>query len=168
MDIDAGQELDVVSGIDLRRLLCLYLKRHRVMTIGEMIEALRADGYGVVGRASKVISDALRWEVPWGRVKRLRRGVYGFGRVPRSTEYRMRKGLERMAWWHRCVRADREGVERPAAPPMWGLRYRIEHDRSFVAPGPLRLVSLNDLPEIKALGFVYDESWLLNMGLDVA
>jgi hypothetical protein len=122
MDIDAGQDLDLVSGIDLRRLLTLYLKRHKVMTVKELVAALAADGYGPYGRPSKAVSDALRWEIPWGRVKRLRRGVYAFGRLPRSTEYRMRKGLEYMRGIDRVLRARAAGLAH-VWPPHWGRRY---------------------------------------------
>ena len=91
-----------VGGRQLRWLLTLYLKRAGTLTVAELAEALRADGYVVDGRVSKVISDSLRWEIRWRRVVRVRRGVYRFGRIPRSTEYRMRKGIGAMrAWCHR-------------------------------------------------------------------
>jgi hypothetical protein len=54
-----------------------------------MIEALCWHGFCVRGRASKAVSDALRWEIGRGRVRRLGRGVYGPGYIPRSTEYRI-------------------------------------------------------------------------------
>nr|WP_234781395.1 hypothetical protein [Mycobacterium tuberculosis] len=46
-------------------------------------------GFGVRGRASKVVSEALRWEIGRDRVYRLGRGRYGPGYIPRSTEYRI-------------------------------------------------------------------------------
>lgn len=45
---------------------------------------------------SKVVSDALRTELSRGRVVRVRRGVYGRGRVPRSTLW----------WMQACLEAD--------------------------------------------------------------
>ncbi|BBX04540.1 hypothetical protein MMOR_54760 [Mycolicibacterium moriokaense] len=44
--------------------------------------AMRRGG-GLVG--------ALRWEMRRGRVRRLRRGLYGPGHMPRSTEYYIHK-----------------------------------------------------------------------------
>jgi hypothetical protein len=37
----------------------------------------------------KSVSDALRWEMRYGRVRRLARGRYGPGWMPRGTEYRI-------------------------------------------------------------------------------
>ena len=56
-----------------------------------MIEALNWQGFCVRGRASKAVSDALRWEIGRGRVYRLGRGRYGPAYIPRSTEYRIHK-----------------------------------------------------------------------------
>lgn len=47
--------------------------------------------FDISGRASTAISDALRWEIAHGRVRRLRRGLYGPAGIPRSTEDRIRK-----------------------------------------------------------------------------
>src|SRR3954452_16085804 len=93
MDWSAGDLRFVVSGRDLRRLLTLYLKAAGELTVAQLVGRLEADGYAVDGRPSKVVSDALRWEIRWRRVTRIGRGRYRFGRIPRSTEYRMRKGL---------------------------------------------------------------------------
>jgi hypothetical protein len=43
----------------------------------------------LTSRASKTISDALRWEVKRGRVVRLGQGRYGPGTMPRSTAQRI-------------------------------------------------------------------------------
>jgi len=43
----------------------------------------------VQGRPSKAVSDALRWEIEHGRVRRLGRGRYGPAYIPRSTDYRI-------------------------------------------------------------------------------
>ena len=61
-------------------------------------------GFAIGGRASKQVSDALRWERRRGRVRRIARGLYGPGYVPRATEYRI----------HQRVMA-----LRAAAKPMW-------------------------------------------------
>ena len=53
----------------------------------ELRYVLHHQNFAVPGQPSKAVSDALRWEIRRGRVRRLRRGVYGPGEMPRSTEY---------------------------------------------------------------------------------
>jgi hypothetical protein len=65
-------------------------------TVKAMVKKLGADGYTVWGRASKVVSDALRWEIRNKRVRRIRRGVYGINKIPRSTKYRIRARARRL------------------------------------------------------------------------
>lgn len=74
-----------LRGIELRYVLAMQLTVHGPATIGELIDALKWHGFRVRGRASKAISDALRWEVGRGRVLRLGRGRYGPGYMPRAT-----------------------------------------------------------------------------------
>ncbi|MGX9791612.1 hypothetical protein [Mycobacterium sp. MMS18-G62] len=78
-----------VGGIELRYLLTTYLFDHGPATVGELVDALAYHGFGVGGRPSKSVSDALRWEMAHGRVHRLRRGRYGPASMPRATEYRI-------------------------------------------------------------------------------
>jgi hypothetical protein len=78
-----------ISGIELRYVLTMHLSLHGPATIDEMIDALHWHGFCVRGRASKAISDALRWEIGRGRVHRLRRGRYGPAYIPRGTEHRI-------------------------------------------------------------------------------
>ncbi len=80
-----------VRGTDLRYLLTAYLFDHGPATVDELVEALAYHGFRTVGRASKSISDALRWEMAHGRVVRFRRGRYQPGSMPRATEYRIFK-----------------------------------------------------------------------------
>lgn len=78
-----GAEL---RGRELRYLLTTLLRSaQRPLTVGELVAGCEAEGVVFSGRASKVVSDALRWEVGWGRVRRLSRGVYCYGEAPRST-----------------------------------------------------------------------------------
>ena len=70
-------------------MLTIHLAHNGPATIAEMIDALIGQGFCVRGRASKAVSDALRWEIARGRVRRLGRGVYGPRHIPRSTEYRI-------------------------------------------------------------------------------
>jgi hypothetical protein len=78
-----------LQGIDLRYALTMYVLQHGPTTVSELIEAMQWQGFTIGGRASKEISDALRWERRRGRVRRLARGLYGPGFVPRGTEHRI-------------------------------------------------------------------------------
>jgi hypothetical protein len=78
-----------LHGIELRYVLTLYLLQHGPATVDELIQALSWQGFEVHGRASKQVSDALRWERRRGRVRRVARGLYCPGFVPRATEYRI-------------------------------------------------------------------------------
>jgi hypothetical protein len=77
----------VLQGTELRYMLTVNLDIHGSASIFELIEQLEYQGFAIPGRASKTVSDALRWEMRRGRVRRLRRGVYGPGQMPRSTEH---------------------------------------------------------------------------------
>jgi len=79
----------LLQGIDLRYALTMYLLQHGPTTVDELIKALEWQGFEIRGRASKQVSDALRWERRRGRVRRLARGLYGPGFVPRGTEHRI-------------------------------------------------------------------------------
>ena len=78
-----------LQGIELRYVLTWHLALHGPATIAEMIDALTWHGFCVSGRASKAVSDALRWEIERGRVYRIGRGRYRSADIPRSTEYRI-------------------------------------------------------------------------------
>jgi hypothetical protein len=78
-----------LQGIELRYVLTMHLAHNGPAAIGEMIDALSEQGFEIRGRASKVISDALRWEIGRGRVRRVGRGRYGPRFIPRSTEHRI-------------------------------------------------------------------------------
>ena len=93
-----------LHGIELRYALTLYLLQHGPTTVDELIKAMTWQGFNFGGRASKQVSDALRWERRRGRVRRLARGLYRPGYVPRATEYRI----------HQRVLA-----LRAAAKPLW-------------------------------------------------
>jgi hypothetical protein len=78
-----------LQGVELRCVLTMHLSQHGPATITEMIDALGRHGLCVRGRASKAVSDAMRWEIGRGRVRRLGRALYGSGSMPRATEYRI-------------------------------------------------------------------------------
>ncbi len=64
-----------------------------------MVTAIAEYKFELGGRASKVISDALRWEVARGRVARLERGVYQFVAAPESTIRRISLFATRCRAW---------------------------------------------------------------------
>jgi hypothetical protein len=78
-----------LRGIELCYVLTMHLAHNGPATIAQMMDALDAEGFCVSGRASKAISDALRWEMGRERVRRLGRGLYGPRYIPRGTEYRI-------------------------------------------------------------------------------
>ncbi|MGZ6780227.1 MAG: hypothetical protein ACXVGO_14670 [Mycobacterium sp.] len=82
-------ELLTVSGPDLRYLLTAYLYDHGSATVEELVDALAYHGFRPVGRSSKAVSDALRWESARGRVIRVRRGRYGPGSMTRAVAHRI-------------------------------------------------------------------------------
>lgn len=81
----------VLHGIELRYVVATNLAVHGPATVFEVIDLLEYQGFVIAGRASKTVSDALRWEMRRGRVRRLRRGQYGPGQMPRSTEHYIHK-----------------------------------------------------------------------------
>lgn len=83
------------------------------VTVAEMVADLAEAGFTLTGRASKVISDALRWEVRRGRVVRLRRGVYRYRGAPRSTARRIRLFGRRARAWMEATTA---GLPAPPTP----------------------------------------------------
>jgi phosphatidylethanolamine-binding protein (PEBP) family uncharacterized protein len=78
-----------LRGIELRYVVTMHLFHNGPATIAELADALASQGFLVKGRASKSISDALRWERGYGRVRRLGRGRYGPAWMPRGTEHRI-------------------------------------------------------------------------------
>ena len=86
--IDALREVDAevdavpeatrpLGGADLRAALRQVLAcSDRPLTVAELHRALLARGLRPAGRASKCISDALRWELRRGSVEQVRRGEY--------------------------------------------------------------------------------------------
>ncbi len=76
-------------GTELRYALVRLIQLTGPATVPELISGLAYWGFAVDGRASKTVSDALRWERRRGRVQRRGRGLYSAGEMPRSTEHRI-------------------------------------------------------------------------------
>jgi hypothetical protein len=108
-----------LQGIELRYVLTMHLAHHGPATIAEMIDALDGQGFCVRGRASKAVSDASRWEIGRGRVRRLARGCYGPAYIPRSTEFRIH---QRVLALRAACRSEAGKQSIPSSPrPMWPM-----------------------------------------------
>lgn len=78
-----------LRGYQLRCVLTLHVFQNGPATVVDLIDMLDYHGFDVAGRAAKAISDALRYVIAHGRVRRLRRARYGPVSMPRATEYRI-------------------------------------------------------------------------------
>ena len=118
-----------LRGIELRYTLVRLLQLIGPCTVPELVVAMQEWGFGVEGRPSKTVSDALRWERRRGRVRRLDRGLYRAGGMPRSTEYRiiwrvvaLREEAARDALslrgGQKCYASGAPPVAQPGAPPV--------------------------------------------------
>ncbi len=94
-------------------LLDELMQREDGMTVAEMVDTLLLrHGFDLGGRASKIISDALRWETRRGRVVRLGRGRYRFVRAARSTTRRIEILASRSRLWVVAI------MRRPMGAPI--------------------------------------------------
>lgn len=85
-----------VTGIVLRYALVVALHDHgRPLTVRQLCAILDRQRLAPSGRAGKAVSDALRWEVDRGRVRRTARATYAIGQVARQTIWRMRRRVAR-------------------------------------------------------------------------
>jgi hypothetical protein len=105
-----------LRALELRHLLTWLIHRDGALTVRAMIALLEHDGFSLLGRPSKAISDALRWEVARGRVRRVGRGRYAAGQIPRATAYRIRRRVERIY----AGEATSYWAILPAEPPVNG------------------------------------------------
>lgn len=117
---------DRIGGTELRHAIsvCL-LDAASPLSLAEVVAGVEALHCPVPGRASKTVSDALRWEVRKGRAVRLGRSSYRAGTMPRSTE-----------WWIRRQVASRQQIvaqtpaEAEVNPPPTARRGPIKCARS--------------------------------------
>lgn len=107
-----------LRGRALRFVLVDELMKRDEMTVAEMVTVLvHRHGFDLGGRASKIISDALRWETRRGRVVRVGRGRYRFSHAARSTTRRIGILAARSRHW--VVAIMRRHVT--PGPPILGL-----------------------------------------------
>lgn len=87
-----------VRGRPLRYLLITMLADvGDDVSVAQLVEWCAARGVTFTGRrGSKVVSDALRWEIAHGHVQRIGRGVYRFRRPARSTMWWIRSNVKRL------------------------------------------------------------------------
>ena len=71
--------------------IAVVLRRGGPMSVGEILDALRAAGHQVdaADRPARVLADALALEARKGRLRRVRRGWYGPGTIPATTRWRI-------------------------------------------------------------------------------
>lgn len=96
----------LLRGTNLRYVLTVQLLRCGTQSVADLVDALEDQGFAIKGRPSKAISDALRWEMAHGRVRRVRHGRYRSDEMPRSTEYRIRERVAAL----RAAAADRSAA----------------------------------------------------------
>ncbi len=106
--------LTPIRGRGLRFVLVAELMRRPRATVSELVAVVAERGHVIDGRASKVISDSLRWEIRRNRVKRLGRGVYTYTGAPPTTARRIRIFSDFCKAW---IVAMTRGEEPPPLPP---------------------------------------------------
>jgi hypothetical protein len=97
------------------------------VSVRELVARLAARGFQLDGRASKIISDALRWEVRRGRVVRVARGRYRHGSAPISTARRIRLFAARCRAWLAALASGEEPQPCPPNPRPHPF-VRVLHD----------------------------------------
>ena len=129
-------ETATLRGTELRYALTLYLAQHGAMGITALIDGLTHQGFLIPGHPPKTVSDALRWEMAHGRVRRLGRGTYGPLEMPRSTDYRIHQRVLALREQAARIRSDAGNSHRPRKPNMspWTLnRNRLRTIRELAS-----------------------------------
>ena len=147
-----GDVEGIVGGRELRYVLTWRLREcGQPATIAELVEWCQSVEIRLCGRPSKVISDALRWEIAWGRVERVGRGVYQYRGMPVSTQQwvakRVSATLAHTRWAARERARDNMGISAgsetgESIAPLWGPEVTTPPDsgREMMPPllGPTR------------------------------
>jgi hypothetical protein len=123
-------------------ILGVLLLSLRPMTIDQILADLEARDVriGHVDNPRKAVSDAMRYQARIGRVSRVGRGVYVVlpSRLPRTTEWRMRRRLEDRSWpgAHWEVADTRPTLDVPLVPHMRSDAFRTAPAVSGAEPLP--------------------------------
>lgn len=109
--MEESTDRDQISGLEPRYVLTDLLMQRGSMKVAELTAALDRAGFVLRGRPTKVVSDALRWEIARGRVIRQGWGTYGPGRIPSSTSSRIRHRIAARkvatTWASGCIEPSR-------------------------------------------------------------
>ena len=106
-----------LRGRGLRWVLLDELKHHPQLSIAQMVTIVAGHGFHLgPGRPSKIISDALRWELRRGRIQRPTRGVYRWRGTTPATSRRITILATRARTWITHVRHQQTP---PPFPPKW-------------------------------------------------
>ena len=136
-----GEPAAELRGRPLRYLLVrLLAEAGRPLTVGELVGACRAEGVQFRGRPSKLVSDAIRWEVRRGRVRRVARGRYALDHVPDSTMRWIRHRVAQTRWWLAWMRTSPAMPDDPGGYGQWDW----QGGPSWVPPWPRWYLPVDD------------------------
>ena len=139
---------NTLRGRALRFVLVDILRQRDSLTVAELVGALTDQGFRVAGRASKTISDALRWERARGRVVRVRRGLYRYGRPPKSTARRIMIFARRCRDW--LVAQTRTQPPTPIRSPIRPIPTDPPGPPPPGQPGAVPIGTLNPFPPTRS------------------
>ena len=89
-----ASDAPVIRGRHLRYLVVLVLDRSGLdLSPSEIDDRIRRAGFRSPGRPGKAVSDALRWAVANGQVRKVRRGRYAARHVTKQTRHRYRRRI---------------------------------------------------------------------------
>ena len=116
----------ILRGTDLRYTLTRLIQVLGPMTVSDLCAQLENLNFGVEGRPTKVVSDALRWEMGRDRVIRRGRGLYGEGWAPTGTAYRIVDRVESLKVEAESLRGGKTATrsfdrvsDNPFNPALW-------------------------------------------------
>ena len=116
----------ILRGTDLRYTLTRLIQVLGPMTVSDLCAQLETLNFGVEGRPTKVVSDALRWEMGRDRVIRRGRGLYGEGWAPSGTAYRIVDRVESLKVEAESLRGGKTATrsfdrvsDNPFNPALW-------------------------------------------------
>ena len=116
----------ILRGTDLRYTLTRLIQVLGPMTVSDLCAQLENLNFGVEGRPTKVVSDALRWEMGRDRVIRRGRGLYGEGWAPSGTAYRIVDRVESLKVEAESLRGGKTATrsfdrvsDNPFNPALW-------------------------------------------------
>ena len=116
----------ILRGTDLRYTLTRLLQVLGPMTVSDLCAQLEHLNFGVEGRPTKVVSDALRWEMGRDRVIRRGRGLYSEWWAPSGTAYRIVDRVESLKVEAESLRGGKTATrsfervsDNPFNPALW-------------------------------------------------